>query len=67
MSGQKYMPLSGLDRIEAGDEFTWNSDDPIVGERQWFPCETFVGQRVEKLTKRSNVIFRRPVREEEAP
>ena len=61
----KYRTLEPLEKIEAGDEFTWSSDEPIAKSgstegRDWYPCETFVGQRVEKLQRRSNVIFRRP-------
>lgn len=60
----EYKPLEPLDKIEAGDEFTWNSDFHLANPneaRDWYPVETFVGQRVGNLQRRSNVIFRRPL------
>ena len=55
--------LEPLDRVEPGDEFTWKNI-PEGEEREWYPCESFIGQRVERLQRHSNVIFRRPLCDE---
>lgn len=57
---KKYRPLEPLEHIEPGDEFSWkiHFDD---GADDWYPCESFVGRRVESITRSSNVTFRRPL------
>ena len=63
MTGITYREIKPLERIEQGDEFTWIAlyDAAVVSDKEpeWYPCETFVGSRVEQLSKRANLKFRR--------
>jgi hypothetical protein len=60
MTRPKYKELAAVEKIQAGDEFSWKRhfDDT---EDDWYPVETFVGRRVGDIQKRSNVTFRRPI------
>lgn len=58
-----YRDLKPLDKVLNGDEFTWVAlcEGRKPDEEEWYPCETFVGSTVERLTKRANIKFRRRV------
>ena len=58
-----YRELKPLDKVLNGDEFTWAAlaDGRAPDEVEWYPCETFVGSTVERLTKHANIKFRRRV------
>ena len=60
---ETYRDLKPLDKVQAGDEFTWVAlcEGKSPNEQEWYPCETFVGSTVERLTKRANIKFRRRV------
>lgn len=60
----EYVALKPLDKVQPGDEFTWQAlaeqAETQAKPVDWYPCETFIGSRIENLTKRANLLFRRP-------